>query len=403
MAQAISAPATFTLGFSSSLVATMGDDSETEEITDLSNPDVTTKYRLSSDIAQKALQKVIEACVVDADIATVCEMGDKVMEDETGKLFNKKDKSGNKMGKGVAFPTCISVNELVGYYCPFKGESTKLKAGDVCKIDMACHIDGFVGAVGHTVIVGDEAEITDRRADVILAAYNAAEVAIRLLQAGNTNTMTTDAFTKVCEDFNSKFIQGELSHEMKKHVMEGQETIFGTTEGHDEKIEEVTFEVNEVYCIDVVVSSGDGKVKETELRSTVFKRAVEKSYILKLQKARQFIHEVTKTFPALPFTLRAFEDETVARVGVVEAKRHALLDEYRITSAKSGCFVAKFRFTALILPGGTKKVTGLPLGDLEAKLKSSLSVKDEDMVKLLKTSTNPKKQKKKKAAAGDAK
>merc|ERR1712194_287298 len=363
MAQAISAPATFTLGFSSSLVATMGDDSETEEITDLSNPDVTTKYRLSSDIAQKALQKVIEACVVDADIATVCEMGDKVMEDETGKLFNKKDKSGNKMGKGVAFPTCISVNELVGYHCRFKGESTKLKAGDVCKIDMACHIDGFVGAVGHTVIVGDEAEITDRRADVILAAYNAAEVAIRLLQAGNTNTMITDAFTKVCEGFNCKFIQGELSHEMKKHVMEGQETIFGTTEGHDEKIEEVTFEVNEVYCIDVV----------------------------------------TKNFPALPFTLRAFEDETVARVGVVEAKRHALLDEYPITSAKSGDFVAKFRFTALILPGGTKKVTGLPLGDLEAKLKSSLSVKDEDMVKLLKTSTNPKKQKKKKAAAGDAK
>merc|ERR1719469_1714575 len=182
---------------------------------------------------------------------------------------------------------------------------------------------------------------------------------------------------------------------MKKHVMDGQKSIIGTMEGTEDKCEEITFELNEVYCIDVIVSTGDGKTKETELRSTVFKRNVEKNYILKTQKARQFIHEVSKNYPTLPFTLRAFEDETMARVGVVEAKRHGLLNEFPTTSAKPGEFVAKFRFTALLLPGGTKKVTGLPLGDLEKQVKSSLSVQDEAMVKLLATSTNRKKQKKK--------
>eukprot|EP00445_Apocalathium_hangoei_P048748 CAMPEP_0204033982 /NCGR_PEP_ID=MMETSP0360-20130528/73043_1 /ASSEMBLY_ACC=CAM_ASM_000342 /TAXON_ID=268821 /ORGANISM="Scrippsiella Hangoei, Strain SHTV-5" /LENGTH=66 /DNA_ID=CAMNT_0050978719 /DNA_START=77 /DNA_END=274 /DNA_ORIENTATION=+ len=62
-----------------------GNESESEEIADLSNPDVTTKYRAAGDIVQKALQKVMEACVADADIAAVCEMGDKIMEEETGK------------------------------------------------------------------------------------------------------------------------------------------------------------------------------------------------------------------------------------------------------------------------------------------------------------------------------
>merc|ERR1719469_1295454 len=228
-----------------------------------------------------------------------------------------------------------------------------------------------------------------------MAAYNAAEVALRLLQVGNTNTMVTEAFGKVCDNFKCKMVQGELSHEMKKHVIDSQKSIIGTMEGMEDKFEEITFELNEVYCFDVVVSSGDGKCKETELRSTVFQRAVEKSYILKSQKARQFLHEVSKHYPTLPFSLRAFEDETMARVGVVEAKRHGLLNEYPTTSAKAGEFVAKFRFTALLLPGGTKKVTGLPLGDLEKQVKSSLAVKDEEMVKLLATSTNPKKQKKK--------
>merc|ERR1711862_153255 len=164
----------------------------------------------------------------------------------------------------------------------------------------------------------------------------------------------------------------------------------------DEKVDEFEFEMNEVYSIDLVYSSGEGKGKETELRSTVFKRAVETSYNLKTQKARQFISEVNKRFPALPFTLRAIEDEQVARVGVSEAKRHELLEEYPVIKERDKEFVAQFKFTVLLLPGGSKKVTGLALGDMEKQVVSSCSVQDEDIKKLLASSANPKKQKKKK-------
>merc|ERR1712194_811125 len=103
----------------------------------------------------------------------------------------------------------------------------------------------------------------------------------------------------------------------------------------EEKVDEFEFELNEVYCLDVVMSTGEGKSKETECRTTVYKRAVENTYILKTQKARQFISEVNKRFPALPFTLRAIEDEQVARVGVSEAKRHELLEEYPVLQEKA--------------------------------------------------------------------
>merc|ERR1719213_885505 len=112
--------------------------------------------------------------------------------------------------------------------------------------------------------------------------------------------------------------------------------------------------MNEAYSIDVVVSSGEGKGRETEIRSTVFKRAVETNYVLKIQKARQFIHEVNKRFPTLPFTIRAWEDETIARVGVSEAKRHELLHEYPVTREREGEVLAQFKYTVLLLPGGTK-------------------------------------------------
>merc|ERR1711913_213118 len=160
----------------------------------------------------------------------------------------------------------------------------------------------------------------------------------------------------------------------------------------DEKVDEFEFEMNEVYCIDIVMSTGEGKGRATELRNTVYKRAVETSYMLKTQKARQFLSEVNRRFPALPFTLRAIEDEQVARVGVSEAKRHELLEEYPVLKEKPDEFVAQFKFTVLLLPGGTKRITGL---GLEPRIVTSKKVEDEDLKKILSTSANPKKKKKK--------
>merc|ERR1712190_299605 len=188
---------------------------------------------------------------------------------------------------------------------------------------------------------------------------------------------------------------GVLSHQLKKHVIDGSRVIMSCATD-DQNVDEFEFELNEVYCIDVLMSTGEGKGKEAELRHTVYKRQVDASYILKTQKARQFISEVNKRFPALPFSLRAIEDEQVARVGVSEAKRHELLEEYPILKERDREVVAQFKFTALLLPGGTKKITGLPLGNLEAQLAPANSIDDPELKKLLASSANPKKQKKKK-------
>jgi methionine aminopeptidase len=189
-----------------------------------------------------------------------------------------------------------------------------------------------------------------------------------------------------------------LSHQVKKHIIDGSQTIINC-ETTEEKVDEFEFGMNEVYCIDLVMSSGEGKPKESEIRTTVFKRALENTYTLKTQKARQFLAEVGKRFPTLPFSLRAF-DETVGRVGVSEANRHDLLHSYPVLHEKAGEYVAQFKFTVLLLPGGTKKITGL--GFAQADKLPAGPPADEELVKLLAQSANPKKAKKKKAAESKA-
>ena len=47
----------------------------------------------------------------------------------------------------------------------------------------------------------------------------------------------------------------------------------------------LNFEVHEVYAIDVLISTGEGKAREKEARTTVFKRTDEQ-YSLKMKASR---------------------------------------------------------------------------------------------------------------------
>lgn len=61
----------------------------------------------------------------------LCSLGDKIINDEVGKIFNKA----KNVDKGVAFPTSISVNNCAGHYSPLSDDrSVVLQEGDLVKM-----------------------------------------------------------------------------------------------------------------------------------------------------------------------------------------------------------------------------------------------------------------------------
>ncbi|NXC92512.1 PA2G4 protein, partial [Cercotrichas coryphoeus] len=68
--------------------------------------------------------------------------------------------------------------------------------------------------------------------------------------------------------------------------------------------EKAEFEVHEVYAVDVLVSSGEGKAKDAGQRTTIYKRDPSKQYGLKMKTSRAFFSEVERRFDTMPFTLR---------------------------------------------------------------------------------------------------
>jgi hypothetical protein len=65
----------------------------------------------------------------------------------------------------------------------------------------------------------------------------------------------TDVIQKVAQAFKCKPLEGVLSHQMKRWVIDGNQVIINRPE-FDQQVEEFTFQVNEVYGLDVVMSTG---------------------------------------------------------------------------------------------------------------------------------------------------
>ena len=266
---------------------------------------------------------------------------------------------------------------------------SELKAGDVVKIDLGCHIDGYIAVAAHTLVVSESPDappsVEDDMGNVAVAAYNALLVASAAIKAGATNKEVTNAVERVASNYGVTPIATVRMHQMKRYVIDGVKEIALKTptpediEAGEEDLPECTFEQAEVYAIDVAMTTGDGKVRPGELRTTVFKRNVEAQYRLKMKASRYVLSEVDKKFPTLPFTLTHFDDERQAKMGITECVAHGLLTPYPTLHERSGADVAHFKSTVLLLPSGTSRVTGLDLPSYFTTSKTP----DEETAKIL--------------------
>jgi len=362
---------------------------------DCSDPNVLNKYISGGTITQQALQAVIQ--LVNSGERSVC----KLCAHGDATINNLLQKGNKKTEKGIAFPTCISRNEIAGHFCPIEDvKKDYLNNGDLIKIDLGVHVDGFASLAATTLQVGG-GEIVGRKADVLACAWTAAECAIRMMRPGTSNEDITDMLGKVGEAYGCECLEGVLSHELKQYVIDGENTILGKPKP-EQQVEKFELEPNKVYSMDLVYSTGTGKaIRKGDHETTVFKRVIETVYNLKNKTSRIFLALVDKSYPAYPFSLREFKNNEEikfvrAKMGLKECVAHDLVSDYPVLHEKAGEFIAQFKFTVVVRPNlGPLRLCGTESVDTSL-VKTEKVVQNENIIKLLKTTWKKKKKKKKK-------
>ncbi len=119
--------------------------------------------------------------------------------------------------------------------------------------------------VAHTIVIGATAakKVTGKKAEIVVAARKCFDAAIRLIKEGNINSQVTKMIGQISAIYKVNPVEGVLSHRVKKHMIDGDDVIINK-EATDQKVEEHKFEKHEVYVIDVILSTGEGKPREVQ-------------------------------------------------------------------------------------------------------------------------------------------
>ncbi|PMD19377.1 Creatinase/aminopeptidase [Hyaloscypha hepaticicola] len=408
----------------------MADKKEPEQEIDytLNNPDTLTKYKSAAQISQKVLAEVTKLCVAGEKIVTICEKGDKLLDEEISKVYRgKKD-----LKKGISHPTTVSPSSFVTPYTPLTSDEAEaavtLKEGEAIKIQLGAQIDGFGTIVCDTIIIPSSESKSDviegRNADLLLACHYANELLLRLmvppglLATGTdeekakaakvkapTQSKITALLEKVVKSYDCNLVESTTSWQFERNEIEGKKKII-LAPGDGAKGEGIP-EVGEVWGVEMGVSLGSGKIKNFENRTTLHRRTT-LTYALKRPSSKKILNEVVKKFGTFPFSLRQLEDERDAKVGVVECVRGNVFRQYEVVGDKDGDAVARLLTTIAITKNGLQKIAAPPAPDL-SKFKTDKKIADEEVLKILEqplakeTKSKNKKKKKpaKKAAAAD--
>jgi len=106
------------------------------------------------------------------------------------------------LGQGgqLAFPAQTSRNEIAAHYCPGPDDETVYERGDLAKLDLGVHVDGWVVDTAVTVCVGgDAAPLVDAVEAALAAAIEVAGPGVPVSRLGSViaRTIRDRGFTPV--------------------------------------------------------------------------------------------------------------------------------------------------------------------------------------------------------------
>jgi len=128
----------------------------------------------------------------------------------------------------------------------------------------------------------------------------------------------------------------------------------------------------------MLISTGDGKSRDMDFRTTIYKREPDQVYQLKMKASRAIFSEVEKKFDTMCFNLRSLADEKKAKMGINECVNHGLITPFPVLFEKEDEIVAQFKFTTLLMPNGPLRITGLPFD--VAQYESEKKIDDEEIL-----------------------
>lgn len=253
------------------------------------------------------------------------------------------------MGAEPAFPVNTSLNDTAAHYTAEPGDATIVKEGDVLKIDIGVHIDGYIADTAVTVCYDPKYEALVRTAEAALG--EAVRMARANTKAGDIGRTIESTITKM----GFRPIQNLSGHSLQQYTIHAGKSIPNIwTRGSS-----FALLPNEAYAIEPFVTTKDGQgvVYEGKTRN-IFGITSRKP--LKDKEADNLLEAIWSRYKSLPFAMRwltdKYDEKEVRRLMDVLTKKKNV-HAYPILVEGHGKIVVQAEHTLIPSESGVNVIT----------------------------------------------
>ncbi len=284
------------------------------------NEEILDNYVRAGDIAAAVLKKGAREVRVGVSYLTVVETIEEMVRAE---------------GADLAFPLNLSRNEDAAHDTATTGDARIFSPGDVVKLDLGVHIDGYIADTAVTVDLGDHTKLVD-------ASRLALSAAIALVKPGARVGDLGAVIQKTIETSGYKPIVNLTGHGLARFSIHTAPSIPNVAITGGPRLEE-----GMVFAIEPFATTGAGHVTDRS-RVEIFSQISAKP--VRLTSARQIV-EAVRNRKGLPFSRRWLPVER-PEIALTTLVRAGVLHAYPVLGDRPGSFVSQAEHSVVVTADG---------------------------------------------------
>ena len=239
-----------------------------------------------------------------------------------------------QLGGRPAFPVNLSLNSIAAHYTPSLGDETRIREGDLVKLDVGVHVNGAIGDNAVTVSFGAHDELIRAAEEALRAALKTAAIDVPVKDLGKAvqEVITSAGFTPIVN------LSG---HGLKEYQLHSGMTIPNFDNGDMKRLQ-----AGQIIAIEPFATTGEGKVMESK-PSGIYR--LEQKKPTRNPIARKVLAHIEKEYMTLPFAKRwILKDFRGGHLALSLLEQQGIIAQYAQLTERAKGIVSQAEHTVLI-------------------------------------------------------
>lgn len=256
-----------------------------------------------------------------------------------------------KLEGACAFPVNVCINNTAAHYTsPIKEDELMIADGDIVKVDLGVHVEGYIVDTAFSVSLNDSKELEN-----IIQSTEVAVDAAKMMAKPGINTRDIGAKVEdIVKGFGYNPIKELGGHQIERWTVHGKKSLpeLGNQRGDE-------MEAGDVFAVEIFSSTGEGSVHNTKYSYIYELNPYVGRVPLRRKASKQVLGFINKNYKTLPFAERWLAKEFKMGVifGLQELAQQGKLQVHYVVAENKGVYVAQTEQTILITEDGFEQLT----------------------------------------------